>query len=140
MREVTLFQVEPHALDWIELRRIRRQGHECDVCRYDERPRTVPSRLIEHHGDVLVVIDRRREAIEEQLHRLGVHVGQDQSEGIVGSRLYCREDIGEREALVGYPTRALASLPPDMAGPALLADPRLVLEEEANALLGAPTD
>ena len=94
----------------------------------------MPAGLIEQHGDVLVVIDRRREAIEEQLHRLGVHVGQDQREGIVGSRLYChcREDIGEREALIGYPTRALASLPPDMAGTALLADPRLVLEEDAD--------
>ena len=120
VREVALFLVEPHALDWVELGRVRWQGHECDVRRYDERPRTVPSRLIEHHGDVLVAGYRPRELVEEQLHRLGIHIRQDQREGVVSSGLYRSEDIGESKALVGDAAWALAALPPHVTGPALL--------------------
>jgi hypothetical protein len=89
---------------------------------------------------VLVLFDRRAEAVEEQLHRLGVHVGQDQREGVVGAGLDRGEDVGEREALVGDAAWAFAALPPDMAGAAFLADPRLVLEEDADALFCPLTD
>ena len=98
-------------------------------------PRTVPAGLIEHHRDVLVVADRRSEAVEEHLHRLGIHVRHDEREGVVGAGLDGCEDVGEREALVAEPRRALAAPPPDVAGAPLLADARLVLEEEADALV-----
>ena len=100
----------------------------------------MPAGLVEHHRDVILLSKRGAEAIEEQLHRLGVHVGKDQREGVVGSRLHSGEDVGEREALVGDAARALAALPPDMAGPALLADPRLVLEKDADSLFSSLTD
>jgi hypothetical protein len=45
------------------------------------------------------------------------------------------EDIGENEPLIAKPRRALAGLPPDMANAALLAGARLVLEEQADALI-----
>jgi hypothetical protein len=96
--------------------------------------------LVEHHRNVLVLADGRCKAIDEQLHRLGVDVGQDQGEGVVGSGLDRCEDVGEREPLVGEPTWPLAAFPPDMASAAFLADPCLVLEEDADALFRAPTD
>jgi len=65
---------------------------------------------------------------------------QDQGESVVGPGLHCGEDVGEREALVDDATRPLAAFPPDMTGPALLADPRLVLEEHADALFSSFTD
>jgi len=89
---------------------------------------------------VLVLIDRLGEAVEEQLHRLGSHVGHDACDGVVGARPDRREDLGEREALVGQPARALTASPPHMAGAALLADPHLVSEEHTDTLLGAFAD
>jgi hypothetical protein len=73
--------------------------------------------------------------VEELLHRLGVGVGQDEGETVVGAGLDASKDVGEREALVAEARWTLAALPPDMAGPTLLADPCLVLEEQADALV-----
>jgi hypothetical protein len=73
--------------------------------------------------------------VEELLHRLGVGVGQDEGETVVGARLDASKDVGERGALVAEARWTLAALPPDMAGPTLLADPCLVLEEQADALV-----
>jgi hypothetical protein len=84
---------------------------------------------------VLVLADRYRELIEELLHRRGVSVRQHQCEGIVGAGLDGCEDVGEREALVAQARGPLAALPPDAADAALLADARLVLEEQAQALV-----
>lgn len=95
----------------------------------------MPAGLIEHHGDVLVITDGRSEAVEEHLHRLGIHVRHDQREGVVGSRFDGCEDVGERKALVAEPRRTLAAPPPDVARAPLLADAGLVLEEEADALV-----
>ena len=100
----------------------------------------MPASLVEHHRHVLVRRQRRAEAVEEQLHCLRVDVWQDQREGVVGTGLNASEDVGEREALVGDAARTLAAPPPDMAGAAFLADPRLVLEEDADMLFGSPTD
>ena len=69
------------------------------------------------------------------LHRLGVGIGHDEGEAVVGAGLKASKDVGECEALVAEPRWALAALPPDMAGPTLLVDPRLVLEEEADAFV-----
>jgi hypothetical protein len=56
--EESLLEVEPDAFDRIDLGRIGRQRH-------DEIARAVPASLVEHHGGVLVVADRRGEAVEE---------------------------------------------------------------------------
>ena len=57
-----------------------------------------------------------------------------QRERIVGTRLDGGEDVGERETLVAQARRALAPLPPDAADATLLADARLVLEEQPQPL------
>ena len=84
---------------------------------------------------MLVLRDRLREAIEELLHCLGIHVWQDEREGVVGAGLDGCEDVGEREALVAQARWALAALPPDVGRAPLLSDARLVLEEQADALV-----
>jgi hypothetical protein len=94
----------------------------------------MPTGLIKHHDDVLIVGDGGSEAVEELLHRLGVDVGQDEGEAVVSAGLDASKDVGEREALVAEARWALTAFPPNMAGPTLLADPRLVLEEQADAL------
>lgn len=79
--------------------------------------------------------DRFGELVEESLHGLRVGVGHNEGEGIIAPRLDGGEDIGEGEALVAQARRTLASLPPDMADTAFLADPRLILEKQAYALV-----
>jgi hypothetical protein len=69
------------------------------------------------------------------LHRRRIGIGHHQRESIVSAWLHGGEDIGEGEALIAEPRRALPALPPDMTDAALLADARLVLEEEAKALI-----
>jgi hypothetical protein len=78
---------------------------------------------------MLALANRRSKVGQELLHRLGIGVGQDEGEAVVGARLDASKDIGEREALVAEAWWALTAFPPNMAGPTLLTDPRLVLEE-----------
>ena len=84
---------------------------------------------------MLVLADRLGELVEEELHRRGVDPGHDERECVVGAGLDGREDVGEREALVAQPRWALAAPPPDVTGPPLLSDPRLILEEQTDALV-----
>jgi len=94
----------------------------------------MPAGLVEDNDRVLALANRRSKVGQELLHRLGIGVGQDEGEAVVGAGLDASKDVGEREALVAEARRALTALPPNMAGPALLADPRLVLEEQSNTL------
>jgi hypothetical protein len=95
----------------------------------------MPARLIEHHHRMFVLRKGFCKAVEEGLHRRRIGIGHDEREGVVRARLHGGEDIGEGEALVANPQRALAALPPNVADAALLADARLVLEEQAEALI-----
>lgn len=95
----------------------------------------MPARLIEDHHGVFVVSDRFGELVEEGLRCRRIGIRHDQGEGIVRARLDGREDVGEGEAPVAQPRRSLAPLPPDVADPAFLADPRFVLEKQADALV-----
>jgi len=135
VRKEALLKVEPHTLDGIELRRIGRQCYEGDVGRYAERTRVMPAGLIKEDDRMLVLADGRGEAVEELLHRFGVGVGQDEGETVVCAGLDASKDIGEREAFVAEARGSLAALPPDVASPALLADLRLVLKEQADTLV-----
>jgi hypothetical protein len=91
--------------------------------------------LVEDQGDVLVLVDRCGELIEELTHRLGVGVRQHEGEGIVDAGVDGREDEGECEAFIAQARRPLAALPPDAAHAAFLTDARPVLEKQAQALL-----
>jgi hypothetical protein len=75
------------------------------------------------------------EAIQKGLHRHSISIRHHQRKGVIRAGFDGGEDIGEGEALVAESRRALPALPPDMADPALLADTRLVLKEQADALV-----
>jgi hypothetical protein len=70
-----------------------------------------------------------------QIESAAESVGQDQSEAVVSAGLDASKDVGKGEAFVAEARCALAALPPDMASPTLLADPRLVLKKQADALI-----
>jgi hypothetical protein len=91
--------------------------------------------LIKDHHSVFVLSDGFCEAAKEHLHRGRIGIRQHQREGIVRARLNSRKDVGEGEALIAKPRRALAALPPDMADAALLADACFILEEQPEALV-----
>jgi hypothetical protein len=69
------------------------------------------------------------------LHRRRVNIGHDQRKGIVCPRFDGGEDVGESEAAVAKSRRALAALPPDVTGTALLPGPRFVLEKQPDTLI-----
>ena len=95
----------------------------------------MPARLIEDHHRMFVLSDGFGEAVQKGLHRRRIGIGHHQRESVVRAWLHGGEDIGEGEALIAKPRRALAALPPDMADAALLADARLVLKKQAEALV-----
>ncbi len=83
---------------------------------------------------MFVFAQRLSEAIEELLHRRRIGIRQHQREGVIAARFDGGEDVGEGEALVAEARRAFAALPPDMADAPFLADARLVLEKQPDAL------
>src|ERR1700730_13063146 len=95
-----------------------------------ERVPAVPSGLIEQHDGVGVLREARGEAIDEYVHGVGIDLGEDEREGIVGGRPHDGIEVGGNEALVGEARRTLALGPPAVAIAPLLADPRLVHEPE----------
>ena len=75
------------------------------------------------------------ESLEERLHPRSVRIGQDQREGIIRAGLDGRVDIGRNVALIAQARRALAAFPPDVTDASFLADPRFVLEIQAQFLI-----
>jgi hypothetical protein len=134
VREEAFLEVEPDALDRIEFGRVGRQRNQGDVGRNGEVVGAMPASLIENHHRMFVVSDGFCKAVEKDLHRRRIGIGHHQREGVVRARLYGGEDVGEGKAPVAKPRRPLPALPPDMADAALLADARLILEEQAQAL------
>lgn len=74
------------------------------------------------------------EAVEEDLHALRIGIGQYERESVVGAGLHRAVEIGEGVALVGAARGPLAAREPAVADAALLADARLVLKDEPDAL------
>ena len=90
---------------------------------------------------MLIFGERFRKAVEKGLHCRRIGVRHHQRKRVVCTRLNGCEDVGEGEAPVAEPRRALAAPPPDMADAALLADARFVLKKQTNALaFMTPTD
>src|SRR6516162_11797739 len=134
VREEAFLEVEPDALYRVQFGRIGWQRNQGDVVRNSEVIRTMPAGLIERHHDVLVLSNGFGETVQKDLHRRRIGIGHHHRKRVVRARLYGGEDIGEGEAPVAKPWRALAALPPDMTDAAFLADARFVLEEQAQAL------
>jgi hypothetical protein len=95
----------------------------------------MPACPVKHHHGMVLLGKRFGEAIKKHLHRCRIGIRQHKCEGMISARLNGSEDVGKGEAFIAQARRALAPLPPDVADAALLADARLVLEEQAKALV-----
>jgi len=135
MRQEAFLEIKPDALDGVEFGRVGRQRRERDVGRYCEVVGAMPARLIQDHGRMVILGESFRKAVQEGLHRRRIRIGHHQCEGVVRARLHGSEDVGEGETLVAKPRRTLPALPPDVTDAPLLADARLVLEEQPQALV-----
>ena len=98
----------------------------------------MPAGLVHEHGGDLVLGQSIRELVEKLLRRAGIDFGHHQREGLVRTDLGGGKNVGEREALVGEALGALAPPPPDMTDTSFLADPRLVLKPDRDALTLSP--
>ncbi len=131
-----LAQIEPDPLDRVEFRTVGWQRHQREVVRNGECAFVVPTGAVEDHGGVDVVWPGSGEAGEEQVHDLGVDGGQYESKVLAGGRTDGGEDVGPLVADLTRARGALASEPPAVTDPALVADAGLVLEPEFEALVG----
>jgi len=87
----------------------------------------VPACLIQQEHGVHACGQSLGEACEEEVHRHGLRLEQDERERVVAAGADGGEDVGREEALVAAPGRALAAGEPAMAGAAFLSFPGLVL-------------
>jgi hypothetical protein len=78
-------------------------------------------RFPDEHG-VLVLGEGLGEAVEEDLHGVGIDGGQDQRESGLAAWPGGAEEVGPLVALVLNSRRALAARPPAVTEPPLLAD------------------
>ena len=133
---MALAQLEPHALDRVQLGAVRRQADQGYIVRDCKGMGCVPSRLVDDHDGVLVGGQRLPEPVQEHLHGDGGHLGQHERKALAGSRLHGGEQVRPRVALVAQAWRALAAGEPAVAHAPFLAEPGFVLEPECQALAG----
>lgn len=88
----------------------------------------MPAGAVERQNEVDIGRSGRGELIEEDLHRLGIDGGKHQRDILAGRGADCGEYVGPFVAELPETWRALATLPPAMAQPALVADASLVFE------------
>ncbi len=131
--EVSLPQEQPDAFDRVQLRAIGWQQDQRHAGWHGEVVGDVPSGLVHDHGGMLARSEGGGEAVQEQLHGGRVEFRQHQGERLASLRLHRGEQVCPGVALVAQAGGALAADEPLMAGAALLAEPRFVLEPERQA-------
>jgi hypothetical protein len=92
----------------------------------------VPAGPVEDERGVAPGRDRSRQLGQEQAHRRGRDLGQDQRDAGVPLGADGAEQVDRGEAVLAPPARAHAPLVPDVGGAALLADAGLVLEPQLD--------
>ena len=75
MRQEALSQVEPDALDRVQLGRVGRQLHQGDVVRHLQGASDVPAGTVEHQHRVDVRRELPGEATQEHVHGVGADSG-----------------------------------------------------------------
>ena len=135
-RQEALAQVEPDPLDRIEFRAVGRQRHERQIVGGGQRPLVMPAGAVEHDDGVGIGRQRGGELGQKQVHRCGIDDRQHQREVFAGGGADGGEDIGPLVALLREAGGTLALQPPAVAYPPLVADARLVLKPELQALAG----
>ena len=94
----------------------------------------MPARLVHQHNGVRAGRDGLSEFGKEQVHRGGIEPAHHQGDPGVACRAYRPDDPSRLVADIAQPARGMAALPPDIAGPPFLSDPRLVLAPDFKPL------
>ena len=94
----------------------------------------MPARLVHQHNAMCSWRDGLSQFGQEQVHRGGIEPGHHQGDTGVAGRAYRTDDPSRLVADIAQPARGMAALPPDIAGPPLLPDPRLVLAPDFKLL------
>src|SRR3954464_6214192 len=136
VREEAFAQVEPDALDRVQLGAVRRQRNRSDGGGDAEVLGAMPSGLVHDHQDLDVGGQGLGEIVKKADHRLGVGFWHDQGEVGAGGRAHGGEKVGGLEAPVTQPEGTLAAQPPAMSASPLLTDPGFILEPDLDALAG----
>ncbi len=117
----------PDVFDGIELGAFRRQRHERDVRRHDERVGSMPSGLIEQQHGVRSGRHRGGDLGEMERHALGVAAGQDEARRFAFVWADGAVNVGGLGPLILWCKGACPAPGPTACDAVLLADPRLVL-------------
>jgi hypothetical protein len=94
----------------------------------------MPARLVHQHNAMRARRDGLAEFGKEQVHCGGIESGHYQGHTGVACRAYGADDPSGLVADIAQPARGIAALPPDIVGPPLLPDPRLVLAPDFKPL------
>jgi hypothetical protein len=136
MGEQTLTEVQPDALDRVQLGCVGRQWDRADVWRHDEIARPLPSGAVEHERNLRIRCNRGGEVVEEDLHGRGRDLWQYEGEAVAGGGADGAEQVGPLVALLAQAARPFAAYPPAVASAALRANPGLIFEPQLDALAG----
>ena len=134
VRQAIVAQMQPQPLDWVELRRVRRQEHQAEVLGHAQLAGSVPPGFVHQHDAVRTWRHGLRQLGEKQVHRGGIETRHHQRNAGVACRAYRADDPGRLETDIAQPARGIAALPPDIAGAPLLSDPGLVLAPDLKPL------
>ena len=94
----------------------------------------MPARLVHQHNPMRARRDGLAEFGKEQVHCGGIEPGHHQGHTGVACRADGADDPSGLVADITQPARGIAALPPDIASPPLLPDPRLVLAPDFKPL------
>jgi hypothetical protein len=94
----------------------------------------MPAGLVHQHNAMHTWRDGLSEFSKEEVHRGGIEPGHHQGDTGVACRAHGPDDPSRLVADIAQPARSMAALPPDIASPPLLSDPRLVLAPDFKPL------
>ena len=130
VREEALLEIEPDALDGVQLGRVGRQEDEGEIGWDAQASAGVPAGAVEDDEGMGARRHRVGELIEHQLHGGGVGDRQDQRDARVADRADGAEQVHQFVAEVAPATRPHPLGEPAAADPTGLADPAFIQEPD----------
>jgi hypothetical protein len=134
---VVLSKPVPQPFDRVEFRRVRRKEQRGDPPRPSQLVRAVPASAIENHYSVFAATKPFRCRIEECLRGLRVHFTVRNGQRPACRGFDCREHPDRLSPVLANDGRPGSLECPHSGQRSLLAEPRLVLEPDANPRAGA---
>ena len=111
--QVVAFEVRPHPFDRVELWAVRRQVKQRHIGRYLQCFGNMPTRLIHHQHDVLVLAGLFADEAKMCVHVIGIDGRRQQSRRFTGQRIDRREKIQPFIFGLFYGRRARPFVRPD---------------------------